>query len=144
MNDGHELLRTVSGPFSARKLRPGLWHLYSEASVGPELFLDGVGVEADELLQGGPFAALRLEWLADEVTVTLAGVNGVVGRVCQLPARSAVLHEPKPRLYEALPLADFDSGAKRFWNRVFSLLRIPGGRYLLRFIARRRPQPRRP
>jgi hypothetical protein len=141
MDEGHELLRNVSGPFSARKLRTGRWHLYTEASVGAELFLEGVRAEDGEHLQGKVFASLGLEWHADEVSVTLAGVTGVR----HLSASSAVLHEPQPRLYEALPLAVFDAGAKRFWNRVFSLLRIPGGRHLLRFIAAsRRPVPRRP
>ena len=37
---------------------------------------------------------------------------------------------------DILPLAQFDQKAKRFWGRVFRLMRIPGGRYLLRFLAR--------
>jgi hypothetical protein len=34
-------------------------------------------------------------------------------------------------------LAEFDAGARVFWKRVFRLLRIPGGRYLLGWITRR-------
>jgi hypothetical protein len=41
-------------------------------------------------------------------------------------------------LYEALPLAGFDATARRFWRRVFLLVRLPGGRYLLRLIAQRK------
>jgi hypothetical protein len=39
-------------------------------------------------------------------------------------------------LYDSLPLADFDRSAQRFWNRVFRVMRLPGGRFLLRFLAR--------
>jgi len=54
-----------------------------------------------------------------------------------LKTRNAIIHEPLTRLYEGLPLASFDPAARRFWRRVFRLVRIPGGRHLLRFIARR-------
>ena len=50
---------------------------------------------------------------------------------------SAIVHEPLARLYEALPLAELDAKARRFWRRVFRLVRIPGGRYLLLAMARR-------
>jgi hypothetical protein len=33
-------------------------------------------------------------------------------------------------------LADFDARARRFWRRVFVLVRIPGGRRLLGMLAR--------
>jgi hypothetical protein len=40
-----------------------------------------------------------------------------------------------PKLYEALPLARFDAKARRFWGRVFWLVRMPGGRSLLKYFA---------
>ena len=51
-------------------------------------------------------------------------------------ATSAIVHEPLGHLYESLPLVKFDAKARRFWRRVFRLVRIPGGRYLLKFLAR--------
>ena len=54
-----------------------------------------------------------------------------------LRARVAVAHEPLARLYDTLPLMSFDSQARRFWRRVFFLVRIPGGRRLLGLVARR-------
>jgi hypothetical protein len=36
-----------------------------------------------------------------------------------------------------LPLVSFDDKARRFWRRVFRLVRIPGGRHLLGVLARR-------
>ncbi len=38
-------------------------------------------------------------------------------------------------LYDSLPLVKFDADARRFWRRVFGLVRIPGGRYLLKFLS---------
>jgi hypothetical protein len=54
-----------------------------------------------------------------------------------LEAQSAIVHEPQTRLYEALPLVVLDDKARRFWRRVFRLVRIPGGRHLLGILARR-------
>ena len=54
-----------------------------------------------------------------------------------LHAQSVIVHEPLMRLYETLPLVSLDEKAKRFWRRVFFLVRVPGGRYLLRILARR-------
>jgi hypothetical protein len=52
-------------------------------------------------------------------------------------ARSAIVHEPLAHLYDAFPLAGLDAKARRFWRRVFRLVRIPGGRYLLGVLAHR-------
>jgi hypothetical protein len=60
------------------------------------------------------------------------------GGVRIISVGSVLLHEPQPRLYEALPLAGFDAKAQRFWRRVFTIMRIPGGRFMLRFFTRRR------
>jgi hypothetical protein len=51
--------------------------------------------------------------------------------------QSVIVHEPLAQLYESLPLSDFDDNARRFWRRVFRVARVPGGRYLLRFLAQR-------
>jgi hypothetical protein len=37
-------------------------------------------------------------------------------------------------LYESLPLVSIDADARRFWRRVFRLVRIPGGRFLLKIL----------
>jgi hypothetical protein len=39
-------------------------------------------------------------------------------------------------LYESLPLVSIDANARRFWRRVFRLVRIPGGRFLLKLLTR--------
>ena len=43
----------------------------------------------------------------------------------------------KGELTEPDPLAGLDEKARRFWRRVFRLVRIPGGRHLLGVLARR-------
>jgi hypothetical protein len=53
-------------------------------------------------------------------------------------ARQALVHKPVPALYESLPLERLDARARRFWARVFLLVRLPGGRALLNLWARRR------
>jgi hypothetical protein len=59
-------------------------------------------------------------------------------RAVSVCAASAIVHEPLERLYESLPLASIDADARRFWRRVFRLVRIPGGRYLLKVLTRAR------
>ena len=123
--------KTVSGPFTVRNLGAGAWQLTNQTGV--EVLLRGAGTAAPEILQEPSLASLGLEWSTDAVRVTTRDARGIRSLV----SRSALLHEPRPRLYEKLPLASFDADAQRFWRRVFGLIRIPCGRYLLRFIARR-------
>jgi hypothetical protein len=125
--------KILKGPFSARNLGAGSWVLTSDATDGPEVYLQGIGPGA-EFLAGAAFAQLAVAWRGDGVEITATAANGIRA----LKAASAIIHEPKPRLYESLPLAGFDADARRFWNRVFRLIRIPGGRHLLGFIARRK------
>ena len=126
--------QTLSGPFSARHLGSGAWQLTTGAPAGPEIFLRGASPDPPELLLDASIATLGVEWRVDGVRLALSGAKGVR----YLTADSAIIHEPNMHLYEALPLAAFDSDAKRFWKRVFRLMRIPGGRFLLRFLARAR------
>jgi hypothetical protein len=87
------------------------------------------GVESDE---APPirFDTISIEWHADGVIVSLPGA-------APIRARSAMVHEPKPELYAVLPLPRFAESQRRFWWRVFRLVRIPGGRWLLTRLARR-------
>ncbi|HMH88482.1 MAG TPA: hypothetical protein VK523_07555, partial [Steroidobacteraceae bacterium] len=55
-------------------------------------------------------------------------------RVATVEAASAIVHEPLEHLYESLPLVSIDADARRFWRRVFRLVRLPGGRFLLRIL----------
>lgn len=128
--------RTVIGPFSASKLGAGLWRLTTVASSGAEVLLQGVGPEGDALQDPG-IGSLRFEWQATAVKLAIIGAAGIR----HMDICGAIIHEPKPSVYERLPLASFDASARQFWRRVFLLMRIPGGRLLLRFMSRRNRAP---
>jgi hypothetical protein len=124
---------TASGPFVTRDMGDGVWQLTAGAPAGSEIYLRIAGSDASRLLKDAEIATLNLDWYGDGVTVTLTATKGS----SNLEAKTAIIHQPKGPLYETLPLASFDAGAKRFWKRVFLLMRIPGGRLLLGAIARR-------
>jgi hypothetical protein len=131
--------RTLTGPFLARDLGGGLWQVTARAPAGPaspdaELYLRIPAGTDPALLRQPDIRRIEVAWHADGVAVNVAGTGGAG----VLEASSAILHEPRHRLYEALPLAGFDARARRFWRRVFLLVRLPGGRYLLRLIAQRK------
>jgi len=114
----------------------GTWQLTTGVPIAAEIYLHAARGDAVDIVKHARNAMLDLEWHDDGVTV--AGAKDV-GSV---EARTAIIHEPKTGLYECLPLASFDSNAARFWNRLFRLMRIPGGRLLLGLIARGSRQTR--
>jgi hypothetical protein len=124
--------RTLSGPIQVQHLGGGLWQLTAAAAV--QVYLRVPATNCSAALEARPIQRLVLQWRDGGVTVHVTGDAGVG----MLEASTAVIHQGQTRLYEALPLAGFDARARRFWRRVFWLIRIPGGRYLVRLIARRR------
>jgi hypothetical protein len=131
--------RVVEARFSAKRSANGYLTL-DAGPAEPEVLLRGVDTDSAQWLEAGSFESVALEWGTDRVQVTLAAR----GAEHRLEADSAIVHEPRQRLYDALPLATFDSDARRFWNRVFRLMRIPGGRLLLKVLARGTASKRRP
>jgi hypothetical protein len=129
--------RTLTGPFQTQDLGGGLWQVTAGTSAAPaalEIYLRIPAAAGAMLLTQPGIRRLDVAWSADGVVVNVAGTS----RTGVLEASSAIIHEPQNRLYDALPLAGFDAQARRFWRRVFLLVRIPGGRHLLRLIARRK------
>ena len=119
----------VMGPFSVQIQGPGFWELTSAAPNASRVYLGGVGAG---VALAAPIDWLQLEWRADGVAVELSSAGGLR----RLQGKAALVHETRARLYDSLPLADFDARARRFWRRVFILMRIPGGRFLLGMMAR--------
>ncbi len=77
---------------------------------------------------------LAVEWApAGDARVTLS----LGSETLAFEVASAVLHEPLPELYEPLGLPRFTPDTARFWRRVFRVVRLPGGRWLLGWLARR-------
>lgn len=97
-----------------------------------DVYVRGTGPDAAASL-GATLDGLVVEWLAQGVVLTTIRGAGQTS----IKAQGAIIHEPRPQLYDALPLASFDASARRFWQRVFSLVKLPGGRYLLGKLARR-------
>jgi hypothetical protein len=99
--------------------------------------LRGAEPDAAQAFGAGQLMDLGIEWQAGKALLTF--MSG--GRVASVAAASAIVHEPLGELYDGLPLASIDADARRFWRRVFALVRFPGGRYLLTFLSR--PKKRR-
>jgi hypothetical protein len=78
-------------------------------------------------------AGVAIDWSDDGATVSLELPSGSR----EVHASSVIIHEPRERLFDGLDLPKFDAKARRFWRRVFTLVQIPGGRYLLGALARR-------
>ena len=127
-----KMRRNFSGTFAARDLGGGAWRL-SRGAPAAEILLRGVESGAAEAFRAPGVDDLELEWREGSVWLTMTSAQ----RRISLSSQSALVHEPLDHLYDALPLAAFDSKARRFWRRVFRLVRIPGGRYLLGVMARR-------
>jgi hypothetical protein len=127
-----KLRRNLPGPFVARNIGVGSWRLACGYPLPIDVILRGAQPQAEEALLAPEAEYLDIEWYAETVVLTMTSA----GRKRSINARSALLHEPLAHLYDALPLAAVDEKMRGFWRRVFRLIRIPGGRYLLGVLAR--------
>jgi hypothetical protein len=132
-----KMRRNLPGPFVARNLGEGSWRFARRYPPPIEVILRGAPPEAQEALPALEVGDLEveyldIEWRADTVVLTMT----LDGRKRPINARSALVHEPLAHLYDALPLAAVDEKMRGFWRKVFRLIRIPGGRYLLGVLAR--------
>jgi hypothetical protein len=126
-----KMRRNYSGAFLVQS-RGDAWRLSRAAPHEMTVFLRDAEPGAAQAFGIGPIVELGIEWQAEKVLLTfLAGV-----KVASVEAASVVVHEPLVQLYQGLPLASVDADARRFWRRVFRLVRIPGGRYLLKLLTR--------
>lgn len=125
--------RQLSGSFVTQTLGDGAWRLSRREPVPIDVFLRGGDSAAVEAFAAAEVEGVCIEWRAGAVKLTLTAA----GRTAVATVRSAIVHEPLPHLYEALPLVRLDAKARRFWRGVFRLVRIPGGRHLLGVLARR-------
>ena len=128
------LRRNFSGAFLPQDLGSGAWQLSRAAPHEINVFLRDTERGAERSFGTGPLIDLGLEWDAEKVLVTFMSDD----RAASVEVASAIVHEPLEHLYERLPLVSIDADARRFWRRVFRLVRIPGGRYLLKLLVRSR------
>jgi hypothetical protein len=128
-----KMRRKLPGTFLTRELGRDAWQLSRGEAASIDVFLRGAESGAAETLRSPLVRDIEIEWRAETVVLTMTSAE----QTRTVKAQSAIVHEPLARLYEALPLASLDAQARRFWRRVFRLVRIPGGRYLLGVLARR-------
>jgi hypothetical protein len=129
-----KLRRNFSGAFLPQDRGNGTWQLSRPAPHEINVFLRNAEHSAQRSFAMGPVLDLGIEWHDEKVLLTFMSGE----RVASVEAVSAIVHEPLERLYERLPMVNIDADARRFWRRVFRLVRIPGGRYLLKVLARSR------
>ena len=128
--------KTWSGNFRAQPRGARGWLLSATGAVPVEVHLTGVDLPADAgpaVLTAAPIERIDVDWSGDGAVVTLSQA----GAIRRLTARAAFVLEPRPELYRDLPLERFGPKSQTFWKRIFLLVRIPGGRLLLQYIARR-------
>jgi hypothetical protein len=128
-----KMRRNLPGPFVARNIGAGSWRLVRGHPEPIDVILRGAQPQAEEALSSLEAEHLDIEWFDGTVVLTMTSA----GRKRSIEARSALVHESLAHLYDALPLAAVDVKMRRFWRRVFRLIRIPGGRFLLGLLARR-------
>jgi hypothetical protein len=126
--------RTIAGPFTLQDLGGGAWLLTGAAPAAVEIFLRFAQPPPEQFANAMTAEALGLTWRHDGADLKLSGSFGAA----RFEVRTAIVHEAKPQLYANLPLAEFDPPARRFWTRIFRVMRFPGGRHVLRFLARPR------
>ena len=129
-----KLRRSFSGAFLPLNLGHGAWQLSRPVPHEVNVFLRDAERGAEASFGSGPLLDVGIEWHAGKALLTFMSGE----KVASVEAASAIVHEPLDHLYESLPLVSIDADARRFWRRVFRLVRIPGGRFLLRALARRR------
>lgn len=128
-----KMRRNFTGSFSAQRVGGTLWRLTQTQPANIEVYLRGAESRAALVLGAHHLYEVGIEWHDGRVLLTFS----TNGRIESLSAADIVVHEPVPAVLRALPLADYDARARRFWGRVFWLVRLPGGRGLLGWLARR-------
>jgi hypothetical protein len=122
----------LPGTFMTRDLGKGAWRLSRSGPDPIDVFVRAADPQSAEALRAAHIRNIDIEWAKD--TVMLSIQSAAQSNTVRM--QSVIVHEPLPRLYEALPLATLDAEARRFWRRVFRIIRVPGGRYLLAVLAR--------
>ena|ERR1700761_376623 len=131
-----KMRRNFSGAFMPQDRGRGEWQLIRSAPHDATVYVRDAQRDAAGIFGRGIVADLGIEWRGQEVLLTFMSN----GKAASVAAGSAIVHEPLSGLYAGLPLASIDARARRFWRRVFALVRLPGGRVLLKLLTR----PRKP
>ena len=129
-----KMRRNFSGAFLAQDRGSGSWELIRSAPHETTVFVRDAERDAAVVFGLGQISDLGIEWRDEKALITF--MSG--GKVSSVAASSAIVHEPLGDLYAGLPLATIDADARRFWRRIFALVRFPGGRFVLKLLTRSR------
>jgi hypothetical protein len=129
-----KMRRNFSGAFRPQDRGNGQWQLSRPAPHEMDVYLQDAEHDAARAFGKTPIVDLGIEWQAERALLTFTSGAGAA----TVAVTAAIVHEPLGNLYESLSLASIDADARRFWRRVFRLVRIPGGRYLLKLLTRSR------
>ena len=124
------MLRSLTGEFTLRELGQGTVNISATGPSPLDIWVRGADTQLGHI---SSCSSVDIDWLGDGVRVTLR--QGA--QSAQFRAGSALIHEPKPHLYDRLPLGSINARTKRFWQRIFALVRLPGGPRLVRYLASR-------
>jgi hypothetical protein len=127
-----KMRRNFSGSFTSHDRGEGTWQLSKSAPHEATVFVRDAQSDAARAFGSEPISELGIEWHGEQALLTFIAD----GRPASVAAGSAIVHEPLGELYAGLPLANIDADARRFWRRVFALVRLPGGRFVLKLLAR--------
>ncbi|HEY2675989.1 MAG TPA: hypothetical protein VGI65_03400 [Steroidobacteraceae bacterium] len=127
-----KMRRQFSGEFIATDRGNGAWQLDSAVPHETSVYLQSAEPHAAQAFAATPIHHLDIEWREDSVRMSFTSGDGLK----TVKAAGAIVHEPLRRLYDGLPLQSIDDNARRFWRRVFRLVRMPGGRFLLGLLTR--------
>jgi hypothetical protein len=125
-----KMRRNYSGAFMPLHLGGGGWRL-TRTAPQTQIFLRDAESGAARAFGTAPIIDLGIEWQEKKSLLTFMSGD----RVSSVQAVTAIVHEPLDHLYDSLPLASFDANARRFWRRVFRLVRFPDGHYLLKLLT---------
>ena len=129
-----KMRRNFSGEFLSQHHGGGAWQLIRSAPHETTVYVRDAQRDAARMFGSGQISDLGIEWREEKALLTFMSE----GKASSVAASSAIVHEPLGELYSGLPLASIDADARRFWRRVFALVRLPGGRFLLKLLTRSR------
>ncbi len=117
-------------PFDVEDCGRGLWCLRQHAALDAAVFVHG-SLPFKELSK---CESLGIEWREEGGAIVSIALPS---RTVTVQVKSAFVQEARPKIYGALPLGRLDARTLRFWRRVFALVRLPGGQFLLGWLAAR-------
>ncbi len=131
-----KLLRNFSGPFNCQVFGQSNLCIRTE-NPDATLWVRGASVELIRHIQSSRCSRIDVAWGVEaggRVPVSLQVSDGLPPYL----VRSVVIHETLANLYVLLSLPRPDYPSKLLWRVLIALARLPGGAYLLEFLARQR------